>query len=78
MIQHLDLLDEVFEGLSVHVSLSKLLDSNFCAHPFGFEDVTVSASSNEVCFGVDFQFFEIDVEVKTVFFERCDESCFLA
>ena len=52
-VEHLDLLNKVFESLSGHVAFAKLLDSDFCAHPSCFKNVTVSTASDQICLLVD-------------------------
>ena len=48
LVEHLDLFDKIFEGLPGHIAFSKLLDSNFGAHPLCFKDITVATPANQI------------------------------
>jgi len=67
MVQHLDLLNEVFERLPSHVAFAEFFDGDFGAEPACFENVTVATTTDKICLRIDFQFFKVDKEVKTIF-----------
>ena len=48
LIQHFDLLDEIFQGLFRQVALSKSLDSDLCAHPLSLVHISISSSPYEI------------------------------
>ena len=48
LVQHLNLLDEIFQSFSSHVPLAKLLDSDFGAHPPSLKDVAIATSTNQI------------------------------
>ena len=45
LIQHFDLLDEILQSFSSHVSLAKFLHSYLGSHPSCLEDVTISTAA---------------------------------
>ena len=66
LIQHLNLLDEVFQGLSSHVPLSKLFYSDFGAHPPSFKDISIATSTYQIRSWINLKLLIIDEEVETV------------
>ena len=78
LVEHLDLLDEVFQCLLGHVSFAELLDSDKRPHPTRLKDITVATSPNEVRLGVDLQLLEVDVEIEAIFFKCPDQTGLLA
>lgn len=75
LIQHFNLLDEVFESLSGHVALSELFDSDSGPHPTCLEDITVATSPDKIVLGVDLKLLKVDVEVEAILFEGSRKAC---
>ena len=74
LVEHLDLLDEVFHCLPRHVSFAELLDCDFGAHPLGFEHVAVATSTDWIGVWIHLQLFEINEEVKAVLTEGQEQA----
>lgn len=69
VVEHLYFFDEVFQGFSRHVAFAKLLYSHLGAQPASLKDISVAATTDKVSLCVDFELFEVDEEVKSVFLQ---------
>ena len=63
-MHNLDLLDEVFDRLPIHVLLAKLLDGHFETEPLDLVHVAIAAPSDVVVLDIEFELTEIDNEVE--------------
>ena len=77
LVEHFNLLDEVFERLPRHVSFTELFHRDFGSHPTRLKHVTIATSPDKIRLCVDLELSEVNVEVETIFSEGSDQACLL-
>ena len=78
LIEHLYLLNEIFESLLCHVAFAKLLHCDFGAEPARLEYITITTPDNKIRLRVYLKLFKVYIEVKSVLLECINKARFLA
>ena len=66
LIKHLNLFNEIFQGLSSHVPFPELFDCDFGAHPSCLEYISIATAADKIRLGVNLELLIVNEKVEAV------------